>query len=249
LQCVERDLRRVGDRLAECATSVLGTAVVGVILHGSATTDDFVPRQSDIDVLVIADGPIEDSSAAALLERVAGAAREATMNVDFRVVTRASAAAPERSPELELGIAARLGRHPEARVETRRLPERDLLVEYSVCRQHGVALVGPDPVKLIGEVPTEWLLGVGAAQLHDWQALDFEPRYGDLMVFTACRIWLLATEGRHSSKTAAARWALTRNPDLDVVRAAVERRTQHSDVELREEQVRLFLAAVLEQLI
>jgi hypothetical protein len=30
--------RRVGDQLAGCATSVLGKAVVGVILHGSTTT-------------------------------------------------------------------------------------------------------------------------------------------------------------------------------------------------------------------
>lgn len=245
---MEGDPCRVGGRLAECATSVLGEAVVGVILHGSATADDFVPRRSDIDVLVIAEGPIEDSAAADLLACVAAVGREATTNVDFRVVTRASAAARERSPELELEIAVRIGRDPGARIETRRAQERDLLVEFSVCRRHGVALVGPDPAELIGEVPTEWLLEVGAAQLADWQALDFEPRYGDLMVFTACRIWRLAAERRHCSKTAAARWVLMRRPDLDVVRAALERRPQDSDVVLREEQVRALLATVLEQL-
>jgi streptomycin 3"-adenylyltransferase len=234
--------------VAECATSALGEALVGVILHGSATTDDFVPGQSDIDVLVIAEGPIEDSTAADLLACVAAAGREPATNVDLRVVTRESAA-PERSPELELEIAVRIGRIPQARVQTRRGRERDLLVEYSVCRQHGIALAGPDAVELIGEVPMGWLREVGVAQLRNWQMLDFEPRYSDLMVFTACRIWRLAAEGRHCSKTAAAEWVLMRRPDLDVVRAAVQRRAQRSDAELREEQGSELLSSVLEHIL
>jgi hypothetical protein len=217
-------------------------------LARTATTDDFVARHSDLDVIVIAEHPIGDSATQDLLECVGAVGREARTNVDLRVVTRPAAAAPEGSPELELAIAVRVGRNPEAWIETRRAQERDLLVEYSVCRQHGVALVGPDPAELIGEVPTEWLLEVGATQLKEWQAREFEPMYGDLMVFTACRIWRLATEGRHCSKTAAAEWVLTRQPALNVVRAAVERRTQDSDVDLREEQVRALLAMVLDQL-
>ena len=60
--------------------------------------------------------------------------------------------------------------------------------------QTGIALIGPEPATLIGEVPHECLLAVGAAQLRDWWALPFEPRYADLMDFTAWRIWRLATD-------------------------------------------------------
>jgi predicted nucleotidyltransferase len=166
---VQGNPRRIGDRLAECATAVLGEALVGVFLHGSGTTDDFVPDLSDIDVLVITEGSIDDPTASDLLERVARTGREARTNVDLRVATRVSAAATEKAPELELG--SRCGSDGPRMRGSRPAegPERDLLVEYSVCRQHGLALVGPDPAVLIGEVPTAWVLEVGAAQLRDWQ--------------------------------------------------------------------------------
>jgi hypothetical protein len=84
-------------------------------------------------------------------------------------------------------------------VERRHPGERDLVVELSMCRAHGRSVLGAAPAELIGEVPDRWVL-------------------------TTCRVWRLAEEGRHCSKTAAGEWALGRDPTLQVVRDALRQR-------------------------
>jgi Domain of unknown function (DUF4111) len=78
--------------------------------------------------------------------------------------------------------------------------------------------------RLIGEVPPQWVLAVGDAQLADWEAIGDDPKHAQLTVLTACRVWRYAEERRHSSKTAAGEWALQRDPALQVVRAALRQR-------------------------
>jgi Domain of unknown function (DUF4111) len=48
-------------------------------------------------------------------------------------------------------------------------------------------------------------------------------RQGGLEGLTACRVWRFAEDGRHASKTAAAEWALERDPTLGVVGDALGR--------------------------
>jgi hypothetical protein len=93
-------------------------------------------------------------------------------------------------------------------VERRHPGERDLVVEFSMCRAHGRSLFGAAPAELIGEVPDQWVVAVGEAQLADWEAIGDDPKHAELTVLTACRVWRFAEEGRHCSKTAAGRWAL-----------------------------------------
>ena len=77
------------------------------------------------------------------------------------------------------------------------------------------------------------------------ESFPWEPQYGDLMVFTACRVWRFAEESRHCSKSEAAEWALARDASLSAVEAAVRRR--HGDpTPLDEEPVRRLLATVRE---
>ena len=65
---------------------------------------------------------------------------------------------------------------------------------------------------------------LGDGQLADWEAIGDDPPHAELTVLTACRVWRLAEEGRHCSKTAAGEWALRRDPMLTVVRDALARR-------------------------
>jgi hypothetical protein len=149
----------------------------------------------------------------ARLERLRPAAA-----IDLRLVTWDVAQEPPTTPEVEAYLRVERG---GVRRETERWPERDLVVEFSVCRAHGIALVGKEPANVIGPVPDEWVLRVGDAQLADWQAIGDDPEYAELTVFTACRVWLFAEERRHVSKEHAAEWALARDPSLSGVRAAL----------------------------
>ncbi len=205
---------------------VLGDAVAAVILHGSLVLGDYVPGRSDIDLLMIAEQALRDAETRALLHLAEAERPEASCHVDLRVVTRAASARPTPDPPLELYV--RFGPSGALEVEQRKDAERDLVVELSVCRATGRSIVGPEPTAVIGEVPDEWVDSVGIAQLDDWLALEYEPRYGALMAFTACRVWHFAEERRHVSKPAAAAWALARDPTLPAVREAVAQRLDPS---------------------
>jgi predicted nucleotidyltransferase len=208
-------------RLAEVCLQLLGDSLLSVILHGSLTFDDYVPGQSDIDLLAIVDRSLSDSEIESLIGKVAAEGAGAPAPVDLRFVTRAVATTPDEAPRLELYIRSRKTAPPE--VEARRR-EPDVLVELSICRQHGRALLGAAPRQLIGPVPPEWLLRAGDAQLARWQSLTDDAPYAALMVLTACRVWRFSEERIHCSKTAAGAWALTRDPSLEAVRGALRRR-------------------------
>jgi len=127
--------------------------------------------------------------------------------------------------EAEIRIDPR--RQPSVQAHGRQPGERDLVVEFSICRAHGRSILGASPSELIGDLPHKWVLDVGDAQLADWQAIGDDPRHAELTVLTACRLWRFAETGEHASKAAAGAWALEQDPSLSVVRDALRQR--HSD--------------------
>jgi hypothetical protein len=216
-----------------------------VILHGSLTLGDYLPGRSDVDLLVVVDDSLTDAQFAALTEAVAALRPRAPGRVDPRVVTRQVAASPTLAPPMEAYVEITPGSRSGLYME-RRHPrgERDLVAEFSMCRAHGRSLVGGAPAELLGEVPAEWVLAVGDAQLADWEAIDDDPPHAELTVLTACRMWRLAEEGRHCSKTAAGEWALRRDPTLMVVRDALAGRRDESTGPLDPAQVAQLLVLV-----
>jgi hypothetical protein len=93
------------------------------------------------------------------------------------------------------------------------------------------------------------VVAVGEAQLADWEAIGDDPKHAELTVLTACRVWRFAEEGRHCSKTAAGRWALRRDPTLQVVRDALHRRHRDPTGPIAPAQVRQLLAVVRARLV
>jgi hypothetical protein len=233
---------RFAGTLADACAGAFGDAVAAVILHGSLTLDDYVPGHSDVDLLVVVDGPLADAQVERLLEAVAAQRPKAPGRVDLRVVTRQVAASPTPAPPLEVAVEPTPASGMQ--VERRHPGERDLVVELSMCRAHGRSLVGAAPAELIGEVPADWVVAVGDAQLADWQAIGDDPEHAELTVLTTCRIWRVAEEGRLGAKTAAARWALGRDPTLQVVRDALRRRQGDPAVRIDPAQVQQLLAMV-----
>jgi Domain of unknown function (DUF4111)/Nucleotidyltransferase domain len=215
---------RFAEVLARSCAEALGETVAGVILHGSLSLGDYLPGRSDVDLLVVVDDPLTDAQLDALTQLALTHRTQAPGRVDLRVVTRQVAGAPTPAPPMEAYIEITPASGSELYVERRHPGERDLVVEFSMCRAHGRSLVGAAPAELIGEVPIEWVLAVGDAQLADWQAIGDDPKHAELTVLTACRIWCFAEEGRYSSKPAAGAWALERDPTLQVVRDALQRR-------------------------
>jgi Nucleotidyltransferase domain/Domain of unknown function (DUF4111) len=230
--------------LTRACAGALGEAVAGVVLHGSLTLGDYLPGRSDVDLLVVVDEPLTDARLAALSEAVAAQRPAAPGRVDLRVVTRQVAAAPTPAPPMEAYLELAPGSGPGVQVERCNPGERDLVVEFSICRAHGRSLAGAAPAELIGEVPRAWVLAAGDAQLADWEAIGDDPKHAQLTVLTACRVWRFAEEGRHCSKLAAGGWALGRDPTLQVVRDALRQRHHDPTAHIDPAQVRRLLAVV-----
>jgi hypothetical protein len=209
-------------RLAATWSHELGEALTSVILHGSLVLGGYNPRRSDIDLLAIVARPLTDSEPESLARALSAAQAGMPCPVDFRGVTREVAADPREAPPLELYVRHRPGCPPG--LEARRQEEPDLLVELSVCREHGRALLGASPRQVIGAVPHRWVLGAGDAQLARWESLTDDAPHAALMVLTACRIWRFSEERTHCSKSAAGLWVLARDPSLQAVRDALRLR-------------------------
>jgi Nucleotidyltransferase domain/Domain of unknown function (DUF4111) len=234
----EAEAVRFAERTAEVCARALTEATV--ILHGSLALGDFVPGRSDVDLLAVAVEP----PAEAQTDEIVAAVADAPGRFDLRVVTRKTAWAPSPEPRLELAV----GLHGEALEIVRSVNERDAAVELSMCRAAGRSLTGAAPKDVIAPVPGEWVLAAGETVLDSWQQRAFEAQYGELMVFTACRIWRFREEAVHCSKSDAAAWALARDPELRVVADALASRARPSHVPLDERGVRHLLARVLRRL-
>lgn len=218
---------QLAHRLASVSAAALretdGEALLlGAFVHGSlAFADAFVPGLSDVDVLLVSDAQLSDAQIVALTGAAQRLAEETPSDFDLRIVSKQTAARPTRAPMLEFYVE----RHGSATLEMgSRSPEPDLLVEFSVVRRHGRVIVGPSPAKLISEPPAAWILDHGDEALRRWQGLVDDDAHAELMVLTACRIWLFAIEGDHCSRGDAGRWALAQDPSLTAVEAALARR-------------------------
>jgi predicted nucleotidyltransferase len=237
-----RRVTAFAERLARGCATALGRHVVAVILHGSLTLGDFTPGKSDLDLLIVVERPLADEEIDALLGTIHSLRGEAPSRVDLRVVTRAVAAFPTPAPAMEVYVALQPGRPME--VETRVAGEPDLVVEFSVVRDHGRTLVGAEPSALIGRVPDEWAIEVGDRQLAAWERLVDDAAHAELMVLTTCRIWRFNAERVHCSKAAAGRWALARDPSLSAVEATLRQRGGDPDVTIGAEDIRRLIAIV-----
>lgn len=218
--------------------------MLGVILHGSLTLGGYVPGSSDIDLLVVIDQPLTDAQLAALIGVVAAVSPRPPRSVDLRLVLRQVAAAPAPAPPMEAYIRIVPDLESGLHVEYRHPGERDLVVEFSVCRAHGRSIRGSPPPELIGEVPQGWVLNVGDAQLADWEGIGNDPPNAQLTVLTACRIWRFAEEGYHCSKTAAGEWALKRDPSLQAVHDALSQRHVDPTISIQPAHVQHLLQVV-----
>jgi hypothetical protein len=85
---------------------------------------------------------------------------------------------------------------------------------------HGRPLLGAEPRGgVTGEVPHDWVLTAGDAQLTRWQSVTDDAPQAALMVVIECRIWRFSEEGSYSPKAAVGSWALARDPSHTAVRA------------------------------
>jgi streptomycin 3"-adenylyltransferase len=230
--------------VASAAGSVLGSRLVGVYLHGSAVLGGFDARRSDVDVLVVSDGPVP----AAQRTATAGALGQQRLpcparGLELSVVTAQAARQVTAEPSFELHMTTApddpkvIDGHPGG-------GDADLVLHFAVCRSAG-RLLGPGrpAAAVFGPVPAGLVLAQLAAELR-WGA-GHAP--GEYAVLNACRAWRFAADGALVSKVGGGRWAMPRvqGADRELIRAALDRQRCMPAAGLDRRAVRAFVGRLL----
>jgi len=229
--------------VAGVVAKVLGRAVAGTYLHGSAVLGGFDARRSDVDILAVSGAALSGAQQAAIAaavseEQLPGPAR----GLELSVVTAQAARRPAARPAFELHVTT--GPDPKV-VDGHGHPgDPDLVLHFAVCRAAG-RLLGPGrpAIQVLGEVPDELVLDQLAAELR-WAAEASPDEYA---VLNACRAARFAGGGGLVSKIAGGEWALGRaaGPDRELIAAALARQRCEPAAELEAAAVRRFAAARL----
>lgn len=191
---------------------ILGIAVVGAYLHGSAALGGLRPT-SDIDVLALIDRPTNVDERRAIVDRLLAisgrrAHRGPGRPIELTIVL-ASEVTPWRYPlraEFQYGEWLRdeyeAGRTPGSE------PSPDLAPIITMALAGNRALFGPPPADVLDPVPLADLRRAIVAGVPDLIA-DLTPDTRNVLL-TLARVWFTLATGRVGSKDVAADWALAR---------------------------------------
>lgn len=189
----------------------LGSKVDAMILTGSAALGDFDLRFSDIDLMFVVSGRLDESEVANL---VSGISQDAipcpAVGLDLTVYQRAALDPLVTPVPYELGLES--GPNWGIRFHGRGA-EAELVLDLALAREHGLAQRGPSPKTLISTVPRSWILDAVLSTIRWHQSAIHDPFHdptGSQAVLNACR-GLYYCEGEcFVSKSDAGKWAESR---------------------------------------
>jgi predicted nucleotidyltransferase len=202
---VDAALRRLLTGVAEA----LGEQLVGLYLYGSLASGDFDPATSDLDFLVLTDGPLAPTRVDALA----------------RLHARLLASGDRWAAHLE-GSYLPLAELPRWRRDGPEIPHvnegrfylarhgPDWVIQRWVLRTYPLAVHGPPLPDLVEPVGPDEIRASVAETLRAWWAPMLAdparlatPEYRAFAVLTMCRAWHALAGGAIVSKPAAAAWA------------------------------------------
>lgn len=210
---MDREVVALAERLTEVVGEVV--AVVGAYVHGSAALGGFVPGLSDVDLLFVVDGEIEDP--VALGREIADAAIPCPgRGVELSVVTHAAAASNTEPWPFVVHVATGSG---DARIVSGATidGDPDLLMHSAVTLAGGGAIVGPQPAEVFGEPHRDDVLAYLADELASAVGGESET----YAVLNACRAWQYVETGEIVSKVSGGSWAKTHGGPMLVIGRAL----------------------------
>jgi len=192
---------------------ILGDRFRGMYLDGSLALGDFDPHSSDIDFVVTTDVPLSDAHFVVLRDMHArfddsGSPWATEVEAVYipQEILRRDAPAPVWVPRIERG-ATLVKEHLDS----------SWIVHWSILRDHGVVVMGPDLRPLIDPIAPQDLRRAMAALGELWleaarhDRVALQQRGGQIyMVRTLCRMLYTLNCGAIVSKPVAARWVQQR---------------------------------------
>ena len=204
---MDEQLTRVTGLLDE----VLGPALLGAYLHGSATASGLRPA-SDLDVLAVTPASLTEAQRRTLTDELL---LLSGLSEQVRPVELLVLAAPDVTPWRYPPTADFLyGEWLRTDYAAGRLPGRatmpDLALLLTMARASGQPLLGPPPSALLPAVPAADVRRASVAGVPDLLAELADDTRNVLL--TLARVWTTVATGEIRAKDAAADWALHRLP-------------------------------------
>lgn len=224
----DEDIAAFVQATVELLATELGDNLVGVYLHGSLAMGSYFRPKSDLDLLIVSDGPLPAESRRRLARVLARHMRRRPTvgNLELSVITAETARAPRAPVPYELHVSGMweepiLADQVDFAVNG---TDPDLPAHLTHVRQRGVCLFGPPIEKAFGDIAWDAFL-VAVNEDAAWVLADRNllqsPFYG---VLNVCRVLQLREQNHHQvhSKDEAASWALDNLPAAhhDLVRLA-----------------------------
>jgi aminoglycoside adenylyltransferase-like protein len=223
----------------------LGGALLAVYAGGSWSLGGYERGRSDLDVAAIVSRPLADEEKQ---DVVAGVRHEAlpcpARGLELVVYTEAVVRSGTGEPAYELDVNTGADMRFRASLAPSAGDQGDhwYALDRAILRDHGVPLAGPPAAGVIAPIDRSELIRRLVASF-EWHAAA-DDRELDNAVLNACRALRFALDGAWSSKRSAARWALERGFEPDLVRAAL--RAREGGPSLDRAAVRRFLANAAE---
>lgn len=208
--------REVGRALAR----VLSDDLLAVYLHGSAVLGGFDWNRSDLDILALSSRALSDDQFRRVVHELGVLAYPAN-GLEFSLMVIGEACPPELpAPHFQLHQSTD-GLHGAGMVVDgrTRTGDPDLVMHMAVCREHGVAIVGPPPATVIAPFANGAVRSAMCAEIL-WAR---EHAASEYLVLTAARVWFFLETHRLVSKVEAGEWAADHYAEPDVLVTALAR--------------------------
>ncbi len=203
------------DRITAGSREILGENLVGVYLHGSLAMGCFQPRKSDIDLLVVVEGPIPQEQKLDFMELVASLNQEAPeKGIEMSVVRREHCLHFVYPTPFDLHFSPahldRFRRDPRGYLRDMQGTDPDLAAHFTITRRYGIPLWGEPLEKVFGPVPKAdyldsiWQDVAGAAD-----EVAENPVY---VILNLCRVAAYLEEDAVLSKKQGGEWGMRALP-------------------------------------
>jgi aminoglycoside adenylyltransferase-like protein len=194
-------------------------------MGGSWALGGYEEGRSDLDVAAIVARPLSDDDKQDVLAAVRHEALPCpARGLELVVYTEAVARSGTGEPAYELDVNTGATMRFRASFAPGAADSGDhwYALDRAILRARGIPLVGPPPSDVVAPIDRGLLIRRLRASLG-WHS-SADERELDNAVLNACRGLRFAQDGEWSSKQEAARWALERGLEPDLVRAALSAR-------------------------
>jgi len=195
-------------KLINALKSILGENLIGVYLHGSLAMGGFVPGQSDVDVMVVAENALSDRQKESLAKSCLSLSKEiGGKGLEMSVILSRYAKNPVYPMPFEFHYSetwrsifenGQIGPFPKG--------DPDLSAHLRVIKERGITLFGKPINKVFGTISDEDYLKALRYDLEDiLESLMSDPVY---YILNLCRIMAFIKTRKVMSKKEGGEWYL-----------------------------------------